>query len=370
MLTFFFFQAEDGIRDAQESRGLGDVYKRQGLGAMGYPMAGHLNQHSVNTFKEPILVHNRTLEVAEKHSEQHGTVMASIEEIGQKCQLVFLCLPTSAVVATVLNQLLQAASQGLLIVDCTSGDPLQTRELASMCQARGHRFMDAPVSGGPAGAAAGKLAVLAGGSRDAVEAVLPWLNCFSKKVEHIGPVGAGHATKAVNNALNTTHLLAAAEGLLALQKFGIAPERALAAINVSSGRSLQTEQRIPDKVLTGTFDYGFKLGLMHKDLTIASALMAQTSLPMTTKQGCENYFSRTEAIYKAAQGELGDDADYTEAVKMLEHASGLELRASDELSLIHISEPTRLLSISYAVFCLKKKKSQHIITTYRLRSHT
>eukprot|EP00658_Telonema_sp_P-2_P057648 TRINITY_DN4607_c0_g3_i1.p1 TRINITY_DN4607_c0_g3~~TRINITY_DN4607_c0_g3_i1.p1 ORF type:complete len:231 (-),score=50.08 TRINITY_DN4607_c0_g3_i1:54-746(-) len=215
MLTFFFFQAEDGIRDAQESRGLGDVYKRQGLGAMGYPMAGHLNQHSVNTFKEPILVHNRTLEVAEKHSEQHGTVMASIEEIGQKCQLVFLCLPTSAVVATVLNQLLQAASQGLLIVDCTSGDPLQTRELASMCQARGHRFMDAPVSGGPAGAAAGKLAVLAGGSRDAVEAVLPWLNCFSKKVEHIGPVGAGHATKAVNNALNTTHLLAAAEGLLA-----------------------------------------------------------------------------------------------------------------------------------------------------------
>merc|ERR1712159_310112 len=137
---------------------------------------------------------------------------------------------------------------------------------------------------------------------------LPWLDSFSKKVEHIGPCGAGHATKAINNALNATHLLAASEGLLALRKFGIAPDKALAAINLSSGRSLQTEVRLPEKVLTGSFDYGFKLGLMLKDLKIAAGLMNETSLPEA--DATANYFGRTVSVYQAAVEDLGDQADY------------------------------------------------------------
>ena len=139
-------------------------------------------------------------------------------------------------------------------------------------------------------------------------------------------MGAGHATKAVNNALNATHLLAGAEGLIALQRFGIAPERALAAINVASGRSLQTEQRLPQTVLSRSFDYGFKLELMHKDLRIADGLMANASLP--EGGGSANYFSRTSALYGAALGALGEGADYTEAVKLLERSAGTELHTT------------------------------------------
>ena len=206
-------------------------------------------------------------------------------------------------------------------MDCTSGDPHATQALAAAAAARGHAVVDAPVSGGPAGAAAGTLAVLVGGAAADVARVAPLLASFAKKVEHLGPVGSGHAVKAVNNALNATHLLAGAEGLLALQRFGVAPERALAAINMSSGRSLQTEARLPEQVLTRRFAYGFKLGLMHKDLKIAQGLMSATApLP-----GASSYFERTERIFATAAAEQGADEDYTKACMVLEKAAGMEL---------------------------------------------
>merc|ERR1719413_344446 len=107
----------------------------------------------------------------------------------------------------------------------------------------------------------------------AAERVMPVIQSFSKKVVRCGPVGAGHAVKAVNNALNVTHLLLGHEGLLALQRMGVDPSVAVEAINGSSGRSLQTEVRLPKEVLSREFAYGFKLPGIVKDCRIASGLL-------------------------------------------------------------------------------------------------
>ena len=304
-----------------------------GLGAMGYPMAGHIHRHCMSECGQPCVVWNRTAETAQRHAAEHGTEpAASLAGLSASCRVVVMCLPTSADVATVLGPLVNGGLAGKCLVDCTSGDPDKTQALARTAEERGHEFVDAPVSGGPAGAAAGALAVLAGGTDGAVARARPLLESFAKKLEHVGAVGAGHAVKSINNALNATHLLAGAEGLLALQRFGVAPARALAAINLSSGRSLQTEARLPQQVLTRKFGYGFKLGLMLKDLRIAQRLVAGTALPCTdTGAGgtAAHYFERTEALLAQAVADEGADVDYTRCCAVLEKAAGAELRREE-----------------------------------------
>ena len=135
-------------------------------------------------------------------------------------------------------------------------------------------FLDCAVSGGPGGARKGTLASFVGGNDDAtVKQMVPIIETFSQHIVHLGPVGAGHAVKAINNAMNVSNLLCATEGLLALRKLGIDPTRACAVINKSSGRSLMSEVRVPQDVLSGWFNYGFKLGLMQKDVNIAVDLL-------------------------------------------------------------------------------------------------
>ena len=301
-----------------------------GLGAMGYPMAGHIHKHTMSVCGQPCMVWNRTAATAQRHAAEHGTEpAASLARLSAECSVVVMCLPTSAEVATVMETLVNEGCTGKCLVDCTSGDPQQTQALALAAERAGHELVDAPVSGGPAGATAGTLAVLVGGTERAVARARPVLESFSRKLEHVGTVGAGHAVKSVNNALNATHLLAGAEGLLALQRFGVAPARALAAINLSSGRSLQTEARLPQQVLTRQFGYGFKLGLMLKDLRIAQKLVADAALPGTdTIAGgtAAHYFERTEALLAQAVADEGADVDYTRCCAVLEKAAGAELR--------------------------------------------
>ena len=150
------------------------------------------------------------------------------------------------------------------------------------------------------------------------------IRCFAKKLVHLGPASSGHATKAINNVLNVTNLLCCAEGLLALRKLGISPEKALEVINESSGRSLQSIVRIPTEVISREFNYGFALGLMQKDVNIANAIMDEhfhnSSIARNTKRLMDLY--------------LNDDPgaasrDYTEIIKILEIQSGVSLTVED-----------------------------------------
>lgn len=301
-----------------------------GLGAMGYPMAANLKKLSNCN----VLVWDRTTTKSRQHALEFNTRFASSIEELRSCSLVFLCLPTSSEVELICSQLGPTLPPGAIVADCTSGNPHVTRRIASSL-ARCHvEMVDCPVSGGPAGAMSGQLASMIGGSDDAVNRVEPFLKHMAQKqVVRVGGIGAGHAVKAVNNTLNTGHLVMAAEGLLALAKFGIDPVVAVEAINGSSGRSLQTEVRIPKNVLTRDFDYGFPLRLMLKDVTTASDSIYQDLIRSNIAHDNDNdqfprFFPLVKDLLQKAVELESEDADYTKVIRPLEAESGLELHGA------------------------------------------
>jgi len=302
-----------------------------GLGSMGYGMAGNLSQPLSNQeIISPVYVWNRTASVAKQHASEFGTCsVSSLDEL-KGCDIVFMCLPTSREVEAMCERL--DLAPGAIVADCTSGDPFLTRQIALKLADRDIQMVDCPVSGGPAGANSGQLASMIGGPIGAVAEVEPYLKQMAqKKVVRVGPIGAGHAVKAVNNTLNTAHLAIASEGLLALAEFGISPEVAVEAINGSSGRSLQTEERIPKEVLTREFDYGFPLGLMLKDVTIAvDSVCSKDNENITNKDGMKRmpkFFPLVKDLLQKAVDLESKDADYSRVVRPLEAEAGMELHA-------------------------------------------
>ena len=288
-----------------------------GLGTMGSHLAGHLHKFSQERHGRPALVWNRSPEKAVRHAEVHGTTaVASLGDLSA-CTILCLCLSTTADVEAVLAQI--PLERGALVIDATSGDPEQTKALAAKLLAeRGIRFCDAPVSGGPSGAEASTCTtMLGGGTPEDVAAASELCDRWSKKVVHCGPVGAGDATKCINNVLNSAHLLLATEGMLALKSYGVDPATALEAINGGSGMSLQTT-RLPDNVLSRKFNFGFALGLMRKDCNIAGALVGSQTPSATL-------IPRVVELLGEAEAEFGSDADYTQVAQLLEKRAGVQL---------------------------------------------
>lgn len=282
-----------------------------GLGAMGYPMAAHLSR------RFPTLVWNRTFEKALRHQEEFGSLAVPLEGVAE-AKVLFTCLPTTKEVAALAEALWPHLRPGTYWVDATSGEPEASRLLAERLLEKGVTYLDAPVSGGTLGAQRGTLTVMMGGPEEAVEWVRPYL-AYAGKVVHVGPVGAGHAVKAINNALLAVNLWAAGEGLLALVKQGVSAEKALSVINASSGRSNATENLIPERVLTRAFPKTFALGLLVKDLGIAMGVLDGEKAPSPLLR-------LTREVYEMAKRELGLEADHVEALKLLERWAGEEIR--------------------------------------------
>ena len=297
-----------------------------GLGAMGWGMAGNLAAAARDgKIVSPVLVWNRTTARSEEHSVVFGT--SCVYELSHLAQadVVITCLPTSVEVTTVAEQLAPTLNSGSLWIDCTSGDPNTTKGTARKLKNFGVTMIDCPVSGGPHGASSGELTAMVGG--DDYHCARPIISLFAKKkIVDCGPVGAGHAVKAMNNCLNAAHLIVAGEALLALTKYGVQPEAALNAINASSGRSLQTEVRIPTEVLTRKFNYGFKLGLMLKDVrTAVNGLGHDNDNHQDT---CSSLLPIVKNIMEKAVDEQGYNADYTRVIRTLELEAGAELNAA------------------------------------------
>jgi 3-hydroxyisobutyrate dehydrogenase len=169
-------------------------------------------------------------------------------------------------------------------------------------------MVDAPVSGGVTGAVAGTLTIMVGGADADIAELRPVLELMGSRVLTAGPVGAGHAVKALNNLMSATHLLASAEALAAARRFGVAPERFLEIVNTSSGRSGSTENKLPNYVLPRSYDSGFTLALMLKDMRIGAGLAAALGTPDALAR-------RSVELWAAAAGELPADADHTEIAR-------------------------------------------------------
>jgi 3-hydroxyisobutyrate dehydrogenase len=249
--------------------------------------------------------------------------VATAAEAVRGADVIVSCVSTSADVAAILASaggggVTGALTRGAVWVDCTSGDPPTCRVIEAQLAEVGVAFLDAPVSGGTSGAEQGTLTVMCGGDADVLERVRPVLATFGAKIVHCGPVGAGDAVKAVNNALLAASLLAAGEGLAALRKAGVAPEVALDVINASSGRSNATMNLIPQRVVTRAFPRTFRLALLDKDVAIAAEFVRSQKVPSPVLQ-------LTAEMMRLAHASLGEAADHVEAIKLIEQWSGVEI---------------------------------------------
>lgn len=282
-----------------------------GLGAMGRPMAANLAEHF------DTMVHNRTASVAEEHAAAHGTTAVDLGEVVE-ADVVFSCLPTTAEVATTVTALSDDLRDGTVWVDCTSGDPAASRAVADQLAEHGVTYLDAPVSGGTDGAAAGTLTMMVGGEATALERVRPALETMADRIVHVGPVGAGHAVKAVNNTLLAANLWLATEGLTALARLGVAPSAALEVINGSSGRSFTSEVLLPERVVTREFPATFALGLLAKDAGIGASVLDDAGVPAPLLR-------QVPGLFRLAASELGADVDHSAAARLVEQWAGTEL---------------------------------------------
>lgn len=276
-----------------------------GLGNMGLPMATRLVEAG-----HEVLGYDVAESAREALARAGGTAVDDLGGVAAADVLV-LMLPDSKVVESVLAEpaLRAALRPGLAVVDMSSSEPARTRTLAADLDVAGVHLVDAPVSGGVKGAVGGTLTIMIGGAASVVARITPMLEVLGKPV-HAGPVGSGHAIKALNNLLSATHLWITSEAMVAGERFGLDPEVMLAIFNGSSGRSGSTENKWPNFILPGGYDSGFGLRLMLKDMRIAVGLAEQVGAPHTLGEDAVELWAR-------AAGDLPERADHTEVAKWL-----------------------------------------------------
>jgi 3-hydroxyisobutyrate dehydrogenase len=285
-----------------------------GLGAIGAPMARHLAS------RHDLTVWNRTHDKATAFASSHGGRAASSPaDAATGAEVIVACLPTSREVEAVVNDgMVEVLGPHSLLIDCTSGDPAASRRIAAMLAGRGVGFVDAPVSGGVSGAEKGTLTIMCGASDADFARARPVLEAFGEKIVLCGPVGAGHAVKAVNQAMLGVHILALAEGLVALEKAGVPTSVALDVINASSGRSNTSMNLFPERVMTRAFPRTFRLALLDKDVRIAADFAREHLVASPLLQ-------LTSELLRVARHELGEEADHVEAVKLVERWADVEV---------------------------------------------
>ena len=289
-----------------------------GLGAIGRPMAAR-----VAAAFPSLIVWNRTASRAQSFATESGvTAAVNPSEAARDADVVITCFPTSGDVESLLDGptgLLHGMRAGTVLVDCTSGDPATSRRIAARLAEQNIGYLDAPVSGGVAGAEKGTLTVMVGGDAVVLDRVMPVLKSFGQKIVHCGDVGAGDALKAGNNALLAIHIWTTAEVLVTMAKAGVDPKIALDVINLSSGRSNASMNLFPERVLTRKFPRTFRLALLEKDIGIAAQVARDNKVASPVTQLVADLFTM-------ARSELGEVADHVEAAKIVEQWGGAEIR--------------------------------------------
>ena len=238
-----------------------------GLGAIGRPMAAHLARAGCL-----VAVGNRSHAKAEAFAREFRvTAPADIAELSRACNVIVLCVPADADVTALADAIAANAAPGTIVIDHSTVSPATSRAAHARLGASGSNFLDAPVSGGVEGAIAGTLTIMAGGDEAALTTVRPVLDCYAARINHMGPVGAGEATKAVNQVLVAGIAEAVCEGLALGAASGLDPAKLLAAIGAGAAQCWFLDKR-GATMLRGEFGTGFKLSLLLKDLGIVREL--------------------------------------------------------------------------------------------------
>jgi len=280
-----------------------------GLGNMGNPMA-----HLLSAAGYRLAVFDANQEAVKRFAAEHDCEQPSdLKSLGASCAAVITMLPEGHIVRQVFmqeNGVVAGLQPGAVLIDMSSSSPVGTRELAAELQEHDIPLVDAPVSGGVKKAIDGTLAIMAGGDIEVIERVRGVLEVMGT-VFHTGGSGSGHAMKALNNYLSAGTLAMTAETVIAGTKFGLDPKKIIAVLNASSGRSTASEHKFPAFVLPRTFNSGFALGLMAKDLRLAVEIAESEQTPSELLHVLSD-------IYNKAEQQLGFSADNTDVVRYLE----------------------------------------------------
>ncbi len=294
-----------------------------GLGRMGRPMAARLVDAGFAVTGFDI----DQVAAARFAAESGAPTAASLAGLGGHTDVVITMLPNGSVVRDALlgtaaaPGVVDALAPGSVVIDMSSSAPTGTRRLGEILTARSIDFLDAPVSGGVPRAKAGALAIMAGGERGTIERCRPLFEAMGQQIFATGPLGSGHAMKALNNLVSAAGLLASAEALLIGRRFGLDPEAMIDVFNASTARNNSTENKFRQFVFSRRFSSGFALELMVKDLAIALDLADATHTPASFSALCRELWSKAEAALAAG-------ADHTAVVQWLETLAGTTLEPS------------------------------------------
>lgn len=289
-----------------------------GVGAMGKPMAANLLRAGYQ------LQVNDVSEAALNELAGQGAIKCSTpKEAVLGTDVVITMLPNSAIVESVMTGaegVFAGSKTGQIIIDMSSVDPFFTKSMAKAAVDKGFKYVDAPVSGGVAGATSGTLTIMVGGEKEIVEVVDPILKVLGQKIYYVGQVGSGDAVKVINNLLLGVNMAALGEALVLGVKAGLDPNTMYEIIKASSGRSYVVETKLPNFILKGSFDSGFAIDLQYKDLELATATAKKMGMPLPMTNIAQQVFEMARA-----QG-LGKE-DISAVIKVWEKMMGALVRS-------------------------------------------
>ena len=274
-----------------------------GCGNMGSGMAKQLLNAG-----HPLTCHDPNETVLAQMAERGASTVNSASLVAKSSDLIILSLPNAAIVSSVMNELTPHIRAGSIVLDTSTSEPATTQALSSIAVQHQFEFVDGPVSGGPIAANAGTMTMLLGGERAAIDRLQPILDVLTAKTVVIGASGSGHAAKIANNMLCAANLVLVAEAVRLGSAVGVAADDLLEGINAGSGRSGVSEVNFPKWVLNESFDSGFTMGLMRKDVGLALKLAQSSNVEL-------NGFAQIADIWLQQSTHIPDDADFNEIVK-------------------------------------------------------
>jgi 3-hydroxyisobutyrate dehydrogenase len=286
-----------------------------GVGNMGNPMAGNVLKAGF-----ALTVFDRNPRATDNLVQAGATAGASLADVAARCDVIMTCLPASPDVEALYldaGGLVERARPGTILIDLSSVLPSTPRKLEPAALARGLSFLEAPVSGGTAGARAATLAVMVGGDPQVLERARPVLRALGPNIFSVGPVGAGNTVKAINNMMACVNSLAMMEGLVLGVKAGLDPMIVYDVVKASSGASKALE-RIPSALVPRRFEPGFKVQLMNKDLDTFNAIARELHVPVSFSNVAQRY---EQAGLAAGLGDL----DTSAVVQIIERLAAVQV---------------------------------------------
>ncbi|MBI4278080.1 MAG: NAD(P)-dependent oxidoreductase [Armatimonadetes bacterium] len=289
-----------------------------GTGIMGQPMATNLLRKG---FQVVAMAH-RNRKPIEELMALGAEEAKSPKEVAERTDMCGLCLPTSREVEEVIlgpKGLAESMKRGYVIADMGTSYPPDTRRLAPRVVERGGEWLDAPISGGPRGAAAGTLCIMVGGEASTLERCRDVLAAMGTNIFHFGPAGNGHMAKHIQNMIGIVHLTAIAEALTLAVKSGLNPEMVYQAVSVSASNSPGFQFMAP-KVMKRDFEtIAFRLDFAYKDLRQATAAAREAAIPLPVSNAAME-------LYQIARARGYGHLDETAVIRGLEEILGIEVR--------------------------------------------